>query len=437
MSTAAIRRIIERTCEKEGFSTPFDHDQLSIEPVFKRGAFDFQYIVNGIQIAEIDNVRVVIVGGGGQHSFVDCLAYVSRGEPNPIEIPCLAVEVTKTTDSDTRNAGPGQRAIKFLSILEFYPEVERLYLQEPSRAGNLRETDSELMDKKLLATVGVHLDRTDQTGSSYEKFGSVEALIKESDQISPPTTATNVPMNISKIGSSTIGITGKLLKSGKFGHDPNKGKLAVRAAAVRNLGHRGPIVLSNHGLSQAMIGECKFVRFCILNDVTIDGITLPALWPRGEYWRRIDAHEKIGTILLHSILEMAGCRIVFHNHGGCAKSDVKASDGRFGTVPKRTKLPDLVAVDCVSQQVVLVEGEKAINAKAGTKQLEGFSDFEDFLAEELGYGEQPERVVVTCGPGASPPPGVALHLDTNTGCVLVSSGAPPCFQRALELASTQ
>lgn len=437
LSPAAIKRIVERTCEKEGFSPIFGRDEVSVEPVFKSGAFNFEYIVEGIRIGEIDAVRVVIVGGGGRHSFVDCLAYVSRGEPKPMEVPCLAVEVTKTTDSDTRNAGPGQRAIKFLAILEFYPEVERLYLQEPSRAGKFHETDSEKMDKRLLSTVGVELDRTDQTGSSYQAFGSVKALISASDQIKAPTTATNVPMNISRNGSSAISITGKLLKSGKFGHDPNKGKLAVRAAAVRKLGHKGPIVVSNHGLSQAMVGKCKFVRFCILNDVTIDGLILPGLWPRRDYWKRIEAHEKVGTIFLHSILEMAGFRIVFHNHGGCAKSDVKASDGHFETVPKETLLPDLVVVDSMDQKVVLIEGEKETNAAAGRKQLEGFGDFENFLAKKLGYGEQPERVVVTCGPGSSPPPGVALHLNTNTGCVTVSSDAPTCFQRALELASTQ
>ena len=106
-----------------GFITLGD---LKIVPLIQNGLFTFTYQVLGINTPEVSQILIKTVSG--KSSFVDYLIYYQEDEPSPLDVPLLAIEETKTDDSESRNTGVFQRCTKLVYIDLFYKKVKKIML---------------------------------------------------------------------------------------------------------------------------------------------------------------------------------------------------------------------------------------------------------------------------------------------------------------------
>ena len=74
---------------------------IRIIPIVSNNRFTFEYDVIGITCNNVPKIKIRIISGNS--SFVDYLVYFQEKLPKPEEEPLYAIEVTKTTDGESRN----------------------------------------------------------------------------------------------------------------------------------------------------------------------------------------------------------------------------------------------------------------------------------------------------------------------------------------------
>lgn len=444
---SVINNILLYLHTKQG--ADYKNIDLRIDPIIKNGKFAFRYKVSGLHSSISDDVTVIPVSG--KSSFVDFLVYVQENEPTPDEAPLLVIEETKTDDSESRNTGVYQRSSKFVYSKFFYPDSEQVMLY------NLRITQKETPTKtyifgtRMLTTAGIKILGKVIDETIFTPYQSIDEMIKLKNSMPDP--AYGVPVKFTKT-EKAIYISAKLEKAGRLSHDPNIGMTTLMASCLRQLGWKGDIVITKHGLtSPSQVGrKNKFNFIAHQLGITLEGVELPPVDLPDAYWQVEKEKEKTASIFTHIICDnLDYCLEVYENHGGCERGYFYYYDTETKafpiTIPKysdRAKykegnkeyiiyIPDLVLFDSKRGQVVNIEGKTYANRAKGVEELNNYDYFEEKYIRKYFDGVEIVRSLTLSGTGhragATSIKETGLYLDTD-GNIFVPDTAPAVIKDA-------
>lgn len=418
---------------------------IRIIPRIENGCFAFAYEVLGFNSKSFDSIIIRTVSGNS--SFVDYLVYFQESSPTPDQIPVLAIEVTKTTDFQSRNTAVLQRSSKFIYIDSFYPGIEkRMLYSVPIESGHT--TDTNMFGRRMLATYGVVMLDIDGKNVSGKPFSSVEELIKVKKSMHRAH-AGNVPILITKKGNE-IFISGRLIKNNSLSHDPNIGALSMISANLRKLGWEGGITITQHGLSQRHIKTGKFVQIANMIGIGLDGLTIQSASSKCNYWRYDKVGEKLGTIFIHLAAQaFTDGYSIFENHASCEKGYFMTSDGQEIAIGKyedrerykggdkeaRMSIPDLVLLDVQNMEIINTEGKKFDKMATGVKQLKKYGPFEKEYIHKYYPNYRIIRSLVLYGGFSQDKRELAVEVGfwlNAQGHIILGISAPKLFIEAIK-----
>ena len=379
-----LKKIIEIYCQNKGFTLTADISAVNVLPIFTDHKFDSVYRITGVEINEASEVLLKIVSG--YSSFVDFLIYETVNDlPTPAQNPTLIIEETKTADTESRNTGIFQRASKFVYVDNYYPAVKKIMFYNLRVEEQKTPTATNSFGTRLLLTIGVELTGK-KTESTLTPFSTLDELITARGAIRKPPKG-NVPISITQTDHS-ISISGRLFKNGSLSHDPNIGALTLIAKALRTLGWKHKIIITQHGLDQTHIKQSnKFVLIANLLDLELEGLTLPKIEMPKEYWKFEQNSEKLASILLHILsLQTSNIVPIYENHAGSERGYLY--DSQNGPIVigkyignKKIKgiinIPDLVLRDDENKIIYSLEGKISAKVKDAISDLKNYGPFED------------------------------------------------------------
>lgn len=407
--------------------------------------FNFTYQVVGIRCTSVKNIYIKIISGSS--SFVDYLLFFQNDEPNNTNIPLYAIEVTKTDDEESRNTGIDQRITKFVFVEHYYPRTKKIMLFHSSISHTIeKRTDTFIFGFRILRTLNVEILQNSATPSNnYGPFLSIDELITQKNSMA--VRKQNVSVRIKKTRSK-IEISGKLEKKNHLANDPNIGLLTGISCALRKLGWKKDIVITQHGLQQTHVGvKNKFVLIANKYKMFLKGLSVPqAVFPN-EYWHYENDGEKLGTIFIHIVVEnFTNGYSIFENHAGCEKGYFDAGQKNFLPVKKYTNqkaykggdkkkiyfLPDVVFIDKTQREITTVEGKKSFLFQQGIEDLKNYGPFEKEYIIPNYKNFSLKRKVVLFGKleGDIEEIEIAFCLNQN-GQLLLNVDAPSLFTRGI------
>lgn len=425
-----------------GYNKHITNSELTIRPIIINGIFQFTYIVEGIEISGVNQIFIKTVSGSS--SFFDFLVF--KQETAPIDGQTnnllMAIEETKTNDTESRNTAVYQRSSKFVFIEPYTTSVKMymLYNDELEERKDKKPSDTSIFGTNMLLTLGIPIIGKD-ISKWFKPFNSIEEMIRFKAGMRKPPEG-NVPIEITEF-ENRIEISGRLDKpagEGNIGHDPSMGALSIISKCIRHLGWKKDIVITKHGVSQEYInkthGRNKFLYICAILGLKLEGITMPSTVSLPElYWHYELSSEKMASILLHVVGEYHGLRGIYQNHAGCERGYYKPPNGALIALPKKDKygenlyLPDLVLHDPKTSIIILVEGKKLSTLQKGIEEIENYGSIENEYIKQ----HYPECSIYRCvsifgGKKTSiPHPAVILYLN-EYGQIFVNPNAPNCVK---------
>jgi len=422
-------------------------DTIRIIPVIEKSKFCFVYEVLGFRSNAVDKVFIKTISG--ESSMVDFLVFYQDSEPCQTDVPALAIEETKTDDSESRNTGVYQRCSKFVFLKNIYPSTPCVMLFHLSVKQKETPTRTYIFGIRLLLTLGIKILGKSHPPKIFKKFTSIDEIIAEKNAMPAPPAKSNVPIRITKT-TDKIKISGRLLKNGSLAHDPNIGALTIIAATLRTLGWTGAIEITNHGLSQNHIkAKNKFVTIALAEGITLEKLKLPKSSPPNKYWHYEQKGEKLGTIFIHLVTEnFSNTCAIFENHAGCEKgyfippNNAEPIPLKKYTDRQRYKsgekdcivnIPDLVLLDLTNAIVIDVEGKKYEFRKNGIKELSGYDAFDKLYTKKYYPKFKITRTVVLFGSDEVKIQEIKVgFLLNNSGKLILGIKAPTTFKTAIK-----
>ena len=374
---------------KDDCNLPNKHKKVVIEPVIKKGKFQFVYAVKGVCSKVFNKVYIKIVSGSS--SFIDYL--VCLQENAPIEGDCsnvlIAVEETKTSDKESRNTGVSQRASKFIYAKQYCPNAKlyMLYNEELENNEDKKPSDTNIFGTNILLTLGVKIIGKSNL-SWFKAFNTIDEIISFKNGMREPPEG-NVPIKIVK-NADFIEVSGRLAKpkdAGNIAHDPSIGGLSMICGALRKLGWENDIVITKHATSQEYVDRNrnnKFLYLCKLLNLKMQGLNI--VYPesyREKYWYYECSSEKVASILLHIMGMNAGLRYIYENHAGCERGYFRTTDEKLVTLPKKDAngnnllIPDVVLADMKYKNIYLIEGKQLSTLRKGLEEIEDYDSIEN------------------------------------------------------------
>ena len=421
---------------------------LKVVPLLNdQNKFSFEYEVRGVKSSLFQRVRLRIISGNS--SFVDYLVFLSDHAPIEGDQPIVAIEETKTDDSESRNTGIFQRATKFVYLDLFYPGVTKVMLYNLQIAQKETPTPTNIFGTRCYQTLGVQILGKTISSEAAKAFLTVDDLIEARSKIKP--TANGVSIQITKT-KGALKISCRLFKSSSSGgglsHDPNIGTLALITATLRHLGWSGKIIITHHGLQQKHLGAGnKFIQIANLLNLELEGLSVPIATSPDLYWKYEVSGEKIGSIFVHLLIEnFAPGSVIYENHAGCERGYFYCPDGTPLAVAKKevveqngTKnkgdnifLPDLIVVNSAHGVAICIEGEMVGNMHKGVVQLLGFEKIERlYIKKHYPQLDLHRSVVLFGGNSKVLDPKVSLWLQED-GTVTFGDSAHQILKSALE-----
>ncbi len=438
-----IKIIFQKFAKDYGFAVFID--TIRIFPILNRDKFTFTYEVTGFRCNQVDKVFVKTVSGNS--SFMDFLIFYQKDEPTIKDTPIYAIEETKTDDKESRNTGVYQRCSKFVFIENYYPTTRKIMLYNLQIEQKEKPTETYIFGTKLLLTLGVEILGKNLDKNIFVPFETVDEIIdyKKKMRKAP---AGNVPILLTK-KKGKIEISGRLFKSGGLSHDPNIGALSIISAALRKLGWKEQIEITQHGLLQQHFGKTnKFIQIANKLDISLQGLKIPKAEMNANYWKYDLDGEKLGTIFIHLVVEnFANGKSIFENHAGCEKGYFITAKGKPIPLVKYTdrekykagdklaivNIPDLVLIDLTDKIIVDIEGKKYQFRANGIKELTGYDAFDTLYNKKhypkhkiirtvVLYGGQEERIIEVK---------VGFLLNEN-GKLILGVRSPRLFKEAVQ-----
>jgi hypothetical protein len=439
-----IQKIIEKFLQDHEIAGFIDG--LRIIPVLsKDGLFTSKYQILGVQTPSVEKVFLRIITGNS--SFVDYLVYFQDEEPTPSQRPIYAIEETKTDDAESRNTGVYQRATKFVYVDIFYPGVDATMLYNLQVQQKVMPTASNVFGTRCFKALGVKFIGKSEDLEQMAAFTSVDELIDFKAAMKRAPTG-NVPIQVQKDGD-LITVSGRLFKAGGLAYDPNIGALSLISAALRKLGWKGRIQITQHGLEQSHVRAAnKFVQIANHLNIEIQGLEVPKAKFPDAYWRYESTGEKLGSIFVHLVVEEFSKGFsIYENHAGGERGYFYKKDGTPIAVSKRVvdesgrmaksadkiPIPDLVLIDLERLEIINIEGERAQNMEVGIRQLEGFSFIEDHYIRQYYPEFKVLRTVVLYGGEETSVSRVEVSFLLNSqGQIILGVQAPELFKESVK-----
>jgi len=420
-------------------------DTIRILPILEDYKFSFLYEVIGFSCNKIK--RVFIKSVSGFSSFVDFLIFYQENLPTQSDIPIYAIEETKTDDKESRNTGVYQRASKFVFIDFYYPGIKKIMLYNLQVTQKYKPTFTYIFGTRLLLTLDVEIMGKELDENIFKPFNSIEEIIDFKEHM-PVAHKGNVPIEISKTSNSII-ISGRLYKSDSLSHDPNIGALSLISAAIRKLGWKNDIVITEHGLEQRHLNAGnKFIKIANKLNIKIDGLVLPLAKIQEKYWEYETEGEKLGTIFIHLVVEnFTHGYSIFENHAGCEKGYFITKSGepiplkkysdreayKKGDKNKIIKIPDLILIDFGRSEIINIEGKKYQFRHEGIKKLNYFADIESDYIKKYYPEFKITRTVVLYGSKENRIFEIEIGFLLNeNGELILGIKAPELFKEAIK-----
>lgn len=385
-----LKQILEEFAKDYGVGAFVDN--LRILPIVKNNQFVFTYELIGFRCNKVNKIYIKTVSGNS--SFVDFLVFYQEKEPVETDKPLYAIEETKTDDSESRNTGVYQRCSKFVFLNNYYPSVKKIMLYNLQIDQKEEPTQTNIFGTRLLLTLGVNIRGKKLDKDIFVPFQNIDELIDFKNSMRRPPKG-NVPIIINK-SANKIEVSGRLVKSDSLSHDPNIGALSIIANVLRVLGWKKEIVITQHGLSQKHVQnkDNKFILIANLLGITLDGLVIPVVKPKLDYWHYDMLGEKLGTIFIHLVVDsFTDGYSIFENHAGCEKGYFVTPNGehiplakyedrdayKAGNKDKIIHIPDLVLVDPTNNEIINIEGKKY------ERRFYGIEELKDYDAVERDY----------------------------------------------------
>jgi len=316
--------------------------------------------------------EIINVASSNNSSFLDCV--IELVENDKVLYGC-GVEITQTTDRESRNSSVYQRPQKFIQFEHYYPNYNKLmYYTNPFEL----KTDTSRVGMGILHLMGIDL---------YNVIGDYPKTIEELIELknSMKAKGNNIPVSIN-LNKKYIEISAKLEKSNSFSHDPNIGFISSICYLFKN--DKRPVRLINHCLTEDMINSKnklyqnmniieKNLHFVFKNKIIEWKCSKEKYTNKDTYLRVKEDGEKVSLIKFIKHLEKKRYEIIFKNIAGCKREKLKYRENKI-TVPKKIQIPDLVYLN-KNNIPVIIEAECDYNLKKGIKQLKTFEDFKKFL----------------------------------------------------------
>jgi hypothetical protein len=347
-------------------------------------------------IDNITNIKIYLVQGTG--SFIDYLVYkldsFDNIRKNILELaekpPMIAVESTKTRPGDSGNSGPYQRIGKFISLskkygFENYKNITKtiFYDNDLSKLNN-----SFIRGMKISLSIGINIVNKTNTlpkNKIPKYFKTIEDLQKEFNGKEYKNGDKFVKLRIVN-SEKNIKIQAKLFKMGGLNYDPNIGFTTSISFFIRFFSDQKnkKIIFTNHFLEQKhiynsnnkWIQNMNYIKNYDLENINLTNKKFKKVIKK--YFKNITkTNEKIASILLDVLLrtdkfEKNRYWVIFSNHAGAEKTDVKSLDGNFSFTTKKISgylYPDLVFVDTKSMTLYIVEGKIWQTRNKGLEEL--------------------------------------------------------------------
>jgi len=356
---------------------------------------DIQSILNYLNISNLE-YEISNVKSTNNSSFLDCVVEVIDDNGNVVS--GCGIEITQTTDKDSRNSSVYQRPQKFIQFGFYYPTYKQLmYYTKPFQL----TTDTAKIGMGILHCMGVEL---------YNVIGEYPKNITEIIQLknSLKTKGTNTPLFI-KVESDKILISAKLEKRNRLDYDPNIGFVSSICFLFKN--SKLPIYIVNHGLSREMTKTKNklFQNMCIIEkdlyfDFSNDSKNPYEKWEcrldkyknKNTYYTKHEYGEKVSIIKFSKYLtHIQNVEILFKNIAGCEREKIKYNS-KFITIPKHIRIPDLVYLK--NNTLIIIEGECDYNVKKGINQLDTFVEFKNFIKNIIKFSDEIIEGVITDKP---------------------------------------
>ena len=417
---------------------------ILINPIFNEGRFIDEYEVEGVQVEGINKIYLKIASGNS--SFVDFLVFEQENAPKEKSINnendgnnlIFLIEETKTSDKESRNTGVYQRMSKFVYADYFYPNVKKYMLYNIDQPDDIKQpSGTSIFGTNMLLTQGVEI--IGKSLKFFKPFKSVDELIRYKNGMRRPPKG-NVPM-ILTLKDDTIYISGRLEKpkgKGNIGHDPNVGALTAISKTLRDLGWKGNIVITEHGVSQSYLDKIrsnKFLSIASMVGIELDGVSFNVnkFIPK-QYWHYEHNSEKVGTIFLQMLATSKNDSVIsiYENHAGCERGYFYTQTRKALALPKKDKngvnlyLPDLILKNDETKEILLIEGKQSSTLDKGLEEIKHFESIEDEFIKPYYRDYSIERWIVTYGRDIyhkNLNPKVIFHLNKN-GTYYVNENAP-------------
>ena len=435
-----LKQIIDLYSNK--FSKSVEYEDIDIIPQIKNNKHTFFYDVKGISIEGIDNIYLSLVSGDS--SFVDFLVFEQENTPNENNLDSnnllMLIEETKTTDSESRNTGVYQRSSKFVYAEYHYPNIPKIMLYNmESQRRNRKPTDTNIFGTNLLLTQDVEIIGKDEDLKYFKRFDTVDELIEFKENMARPPSAENVPITIVRKGN-VIEVSGRLSNPKEkynIGHDPNIGSLTSISNALRVLGWKGRIIITNHGVKQEVVNNMrsnKFLKIATILDIELENIYFDKQPLPKKYWHYEMAGEKVGTIFLHLLsVRLEDVESIYQNHAGSERGYFYAHDMPI-TLPKKDRhnnklyIPDLILKNSTTKEILLIEGKKSSTVDQGFEELDNYDSIEEEFIKKYYPDYEISRWVVTFGDKRHR--NVLFHLFTS-GDFYINEKAPDWLKELL------
>jgi hypothetical protein len=318
--------------------------------------------------------EIHIVKSQWNSSFVDCIIELYQ---NNTLVKGFLVEITQSTEGDSRNSSAYQRLQKFIIASFYYPDYRKVLFHSNGYSAKTNTAKIGLCISNLL---GINIIGVD---SDYPK--SLEELQVLKNKMKGPSHNTKLDF---WYDNCSLTISAKLVKGDFFAHDPNIGfvssLISVFSDKVDN------IIIENHGLQKRHLESRnklyknlfilnKKVKFRFDNELLewdTDDITIPE-----NYFKILIDGEKFSMINLNELLEERNNEILFRNISGCEREKL-CLNGKKITIPKKIPVPDLVFRNSQGD-IIIIEGECKYNVKKGLEQLKTFNYFITLIKENL------------------------------------------------------
>lgn len=356
---------------------------------------DIKSILNYLNISNLE-YEISNVKSTNNSSFLDCVVEVIDDNGNVIS--GCGIEITQSTDKDSRNSAVYQRAQKFIQFGFYYPTYKQLMYYTKSFQ---LTTNTAKIGMGILHCMGVEL---------YNVIGEYPTNITEIIQLKNSLKAkgNNTPLFI-KVDSDKILISAKLEKRNRLDYDPNIGFVSAICFLFKN--SKLPIYIINHGLSREMTKTKNklFQNMCIIEkDLYFDfsndfenpyekwECSLDKYKNKNTYYTKYEYGEKVSIIKFCKYLtNIQNVEILFKNIAGCEREKIKYNS-KFIRIPKHIRIPDLVYLK--NNTLIIVEGECDYNVKKGINQLDTFDEFKNFIKNIIKSSDEIIEGVITDKP---------------------------------------